>query len=115
MDVLGRRLTGLSRVGARTVIALALNNEKTITAAWLTRMKKDMIERECNGLLEFLESPFTLDHVSGHEAVKSWLREDTQLLRKGALHALPMGYLFTGRIGTGKTFVVQSWASPAWS
>jgi len=110
MDVLGRRLTGLSLVGARTVIALALNNEKTITAAWLTRMKKDMIERECNGLLEFLESPFTLDNVSGHEAVKSWLREDTQLLKKGALHALPMGYLVTGRIGTGKTFVVQCWA-----
>ncbi len=110
MDVLGRRLTGLSRVGARTVIALALNNEKTITAAWLTRMKKDMIERECQGLLEFLESPFTLDNVSGHEAVKTWLREDTQLLKKGALNALPMGYLITGRIGTGKTFVVQCWA-----
>lgn len=110
LEVLGRRLTGLSRVGARTVIALALNNGKTLTAAWLSKMKKDMIERECAGLLEFLESPFTLDHVSGHEAVKSWLREDTALLRKGALHTLPMGYLFTGRIGTGKTFVVQCWA-----
>jgi AAA+ superfamily predicted ATPase len=110
MDVLGRRLTGLSRIGARTVIALALRNNQVITAAWLSQMKKQMIERECQGLLEFVESPYTLDQVAGHEPVKAWLREDTQLLKRGALHALPMGYLITGRIGTGKTFLVQAWA-----
>ena len=110
VDTVGERLTGLSRVGARTAIALALRNGKTLTSAWLTRIKKDMIERECQGLLEFIESPFTLDHVAGLEAVKSWLREDTTLLRRGALHTLPMGYLIAGRIGTGKTFVVQCWA-----
>jgi hypothetical protein len=32
------------------------------------------------------------------------------LLRRGALHALPMGYLIAGRIGTGKTFLVTCWA-----
>ena len=110
MEVLARRLTGLSRVGARTVISMALRNNQVITAAWLSQMKKQMIERECQDLLEFIESPYTLDQVAGHEAVKSWLREDTQLLKRGALHALPMGYLITGRIGTGKTFLVQAWA-----
>ena len=110
IDTLARRLTGLSRVGATTVVSLALNNNKTITSAFLTKMKKDMIERECQGLLEFLESPFTLDNVAGCETVKTWLREDAQLIKKGALHALPMGYLFAGRIGTGKTFLVQCWA-----
>jgi AAA+ superfamily predicted ATPase len=110
MEVLARRLTGLSRVGARTVISMALRNNQTITAAWLSQMKKQMIERECQDLLEFIESPYTLDQVAGHESVKSWLREDTQLLKRGALHALPMGYLITGRIGTGKTFLVQAWA-----
>jgi hypothetical protein len=109
-EVLGRRLTGLSRVGARRVLAGALTNDRTITADWLMRMKKDLIERECQGLLEFLESPFTLDHVAGHDAVKAWLREDTVLLRRGITNALPMGYLITGRIGTGKTFLVQCWA-----
>ncbi len=110
MDQLARRLTGLSRVGARTTLMLALKNGKTITSAWLSKMKKEMIEKECNGLLEFLESPFTLDHVAGHEQVKVWLRDDAQLIRKGALHALSMGYLITGRIGTGKTFIVMCWA-----
>ena len=110
LDALGTRLTGLSRVGARTAIALALRNKKKITAAWLAGIKKDMIERECQGLLEFIESPFTLDNVAGLDAVKSWLREDATLLKRGAVHALPMGYLIAGRIGTGKTFLVQCWA-----
>ncbi len=110
IEVLARRLTGLSRVGARRILATALTNDRTITAEWLLRMKKDLIERECQDLMEFLESPFTLDQVAGHDAVKSWLREDTQLMRRGSLNALPMGYLITGRIGTGKTFLVQCWA-----
>jgi SpoVK/Ycf46/Vps4 family AAA+-type ATPase len=42
--------------------------------------------------------------------VKAWLREDTELLKRGVLRALPMGYLIAGRIGTGKTFLVQCWA-----
>ena len=110
IEVLTRRLTGLSRVGARRILSAALTNDRTITAAWLMRMKKELIERECQDLLEFLESPFTLDQVAGHDAVKAWLREDRQLWQRGLLNALPMGYLITGRIGTGKTFLVQCWA-----
>lgn len=110
LETLARRLTGLSRIGARTVIGQALNNERNISAAWLTRMKKETIERECGGLLEFMESPFTLDQLSGADAVKQWLREDAALLKKGAMNALPMGYLIAGRIGTGKTFLVNCWA-----
>ena len=110
LDTLATRLTGLSRVGARTAIALALGNDLRITASWLAEIKKDLIEREGQGLLDFVESPFTLDNVAGHDAVKAWLREDAELLRRGALRALPMGYLIAGRIGTGKTFLVQCWA-----
>jgi AAA+ superfamily predicted ATPase len=110
VETLARRLTGLSQVGARTVIATALNNGRALAAAGVASMKKELIERECQGLLDFLESPFTLDNVAGLDAVKAWLREDAQLLRRGALHALPMGYLVAGRIGTGKTYLVQCWA-----
>jgi hypothetical protein len=110
VETIAARLTGLSRVGARTAIAMALGTERKVTADWLGRIKKDLIERECQGLLDFIESPFTLDNVAGHEAVKAWLREDTTLLQKGALRALPMGYLIAGRIGTGKTFLVTCWA-----
>ena len=68
------------------------------------------LSRETNGLLEFVESPFTLENLAGSDAIKAWLREDTQLLKKGATASLPMGYLIAGRIGTGKTFMVNCWA-----
>ena len=110
LEVLAKRLTGLSRVGAQTVVNLATRNNRKITAAYLAKMKKEMIERDCQGLLEFIESPYTLDHVAGLDAVKAWLRDDAILLKRLALHALPMGYLIAGRIGTGKTFLVQCWA-----
>jgi len=110
LDTIARRLTGLSRVGARTAIALAMGNDRRITSTWLGSIKKDLIEREGQGLLDFVESTFTLDNVAGHDAVKAWLREDAELLRRGSLRALPMGYLIAGRIGTGKTFLVQCWA-----
>ncbi len=110
MDVLAGRLVGLSRVDARTALALAIRNNRPVTSVWLTKIRKEMIERECQGLLEFVESPFTLDNVAGLDAARQWLREDARLLRQGALHALPMGYLICGRIGTGKTFLVESWA-----
>jgi AAA+ superfamily predicted ATPase len=110
LETLGRRLAGLSRVGAHTIIARALQNGQPITASWLTGMKKDRIEKECQELLEFLESPFTLDNLSGSNAVKKWLREDAELMKRGELNALPMGYLISGRIGTGKTYLVQCWA-----
>jgi AAA+ superfamily predicted ATPase len=110
IDTIGMRLTGLSRVGARTAIAMAIGNNKRITAQWLGQIKKDLIEREGQGLLDFIESSLTLDNFAGADAVKAWLREDAALLRKGALRALPMGYLIAGRIGTGKTFLVSCWA-----
>ena len=70
---LGQRLTGLSRIGARTVISLALRNGQRLTAKWLTGTKKDLIERECQGLLEFIEPRWGLDTVVGHEAAKARL------------------------------------------
>lgn len=110
VDVLASRLVGLSRIGARTAIAMALRNNRGITPEWLSHMRKNLIERECQGLLDFIESPFTLENVAGLDAAKEWLRDDAKLLRGGDTQALPMGYLIAGRIGTGKTFLVQCWA-----
>ncbi len=110
IEVLAKRMTGLSRIGARTAVATLVNNGQRVTDQFVRTMKKDLIEKECQGLLEFMESSYTLDLVAGHEAVKTWLRQDVKLIRDAKYHALPMGYLITGRIGTGKTFLVQCWA-----
>jgi SpoVK/Ycf46/Vps4 family AAA+-type ATPase len=70
-------------------------------------LKKRLLERQCRGLLEFIEPKWDLDTVVGHDAAKSRLREDAQLLKRGALDTLPMGYLLCGPVGTGKSFLAQ--------
>jgi SpoVK/Ycf46/Vps4 family AAA+-type ATPase len=110
IDMLAKRMTGLSRIGARTAVATLVNNGQRVTEQFVRTMKKDLIEKECQDLLEFMESSYSLDLVAGHDAVKVWLRQDTKLIREAKYHTLPMGYLITGRIGTGKTFLVQCWA-----
>jgi len=105
--VLADKLVGLSRVSVRTLVKRALTSGERITGGYLTRMKKELIEKEAAGRLEFLESTRTLDDVAGHDEAKAWLREDAVLLKRGRTMAIPMGYLLTGRIGTGKTYLVE--------
>jgi hypothetical protein len=106
-EVLADKLVGLSRVSVRTLVQRARTSGERITGAYLTRMKKEFIEKEAAGRLEFLESARSLDDVAGHEQAKAWLREDAILLKRGRTMAIPMGYLLTGRIGTGKTYLVE--------
>jgi hypothetical protein len=106
-EVLADKLVGLSRVSIRALVRRALTGGERITGAYLTRMKKEFIEKEAAGRLEFLESTRTLDDVAGHDEAKAWMREDAVLLKRGRTMAIPMGYLLTGRIGTGKTFLVE--------
>ena len=74
------------------------------------RSRKAMIERQCQGLLEFVEPSCTLDLVVGHVAAKRRLRADAELLLSGRLDAAPMGYLISGPVGTGKTFLAECYA-----
>ncbi|MDQ7825635.1 MAG: ATP-binding protein [Candidatus Eremiobacteraeota bacterium] len=109
-EALSQKLLGLTRVGIRSLVSLAVNNKHEITPEFLSKNKKEMIEKECNELLEFIESPYTLDMVAGHREAKNWLREDAQLIKTGKTRSVPMGYLFTGGIGTGKTYLATCWA-----
>jgi hypothetical protein len=109
-EQLAGKLVGLSRVNVRRLVLRALDGGERITGKYLTRVKKELIEKEAAGRIEFIESRRTLDDVAGHVEAKAWLRQDAELLRRGKLRAIPMGYLLCGRIGTGKTYLVECWA-----
>ena len=79
----------------------------------LSNLKKSLVEKDSQDLIEFLEPTRTLDDVHGSEAVKTWMRQDIALWRQGDLGAMPMGYLLCGPVGTGKTYLVECLAGEA--
>jgi SpoVK/Ycf46/Vps4 family AAA+-type ATPase len=75
--------------------------------------KREIIERECFGLLEFVEPKFGFEVVGGNEAIKSDLNFIAKNMREGFYNRVPMGMLFTGAQGTGKTFFATAFAGEA--
>jgi transitional endoplasmic reticulum ATPase len=76
----------------------------------LERRKRELIERECFGLVEFVEADHDFSHVGGMDAIKDQLMQIAHHIREGRRERVPMGLLFTGPMGTGKTFVAEAFA-----
>jgi SpoVK/Ycf46/Vps4 family AAA+-type ATPase len=70
--------------------------------------KREIIERECVGLVEFVGPGPGFEAVGGMEEVKKELAAVAQAMREGRRERCPMGMLFTGPMGTGKTFVAEA-------
>ena len=83
---------------------------RRVTPDQFRALKKDLIEQQCQGLLEFIEPKYNLDYLVGQEEVKKRLRQDAALLERGQLGAVPMGYLVCGPVGTGKSFLAECFA-----
>ncbi|MBX7098375.1 MAG: AAA family ATPase [Myxococcaceae bacterium] len=107
---LAKMTAGLSRINLDRLLTEALEAKVKITPEILKDKKKEIIQAECHGLLEFVEPPYTLDTVAGHAKAKKLLRAGASALRGGHLDVMPMGYLLSGPVGTGKTFMVTCFA-----
>jgi transitional endoplasmic reticulum ATPase len=76
----------------------------------IAHRKREIIERECYGLIEFVEPGHDFRVVGGIEAVKAELQRIARNIREGNVARVPMGLLFTGPMGAGKTFVAEAFA-----
>jgi SpoVK/Ycf46/Vps4 family AAA+-type ATPase len=90
--------------------AESYQEDKEISLEYLRRKKKEMIETEASGLLEFIEAEFDLGMVSGHDYVKKRFKSAAKAIKMARLDVLPMGYLIAGPVGTGKSFMVTAFA-----
>jgi len=100
--------SGLNLVNLNQLAAESFQEDREINLAYLKERKKQIIEAEAVGLLEFIESEHDLSAVSGHEFVKKRFRSAARAIREGRFDVLPMGYLIAGPVGTGKSFMVQA-------
>jgi len=110
VDSLTSLSSGLNLVNLRLAISRTQEGQQRLDVARFRKMKKDLIERQCNGLVTFVEPAHKLDMVVGHEAAKERLRLDARWISEGRLDAAPMGYLICGPVGTGKTFLAECYA-----
>ena len=102
---------GLNLMNLHQIASESFQEGEPISLEYLKKKKKEILENEAGGLLEFLESAYNLDYVSGHEFVKRRLQSATKAIKQGRLDVLPMGYLIAGPVGTGKTFLVSAFAA----
>nr|WP_319564604.1 ATP-binding protein [uncultured Rhodoferax sp.] len=75
--------------------------------------KREMIEKECAGLIEFIEPKHGLASVGGHEHIKAELLAIAKNLKEGNTTLTPMGLLAVGPMGSGKTFVIKAFLKEA--
>lgn len=110
-DVLLAKLgAGLKRVQLQSLIAHAAQNRQPFTLKFLNECKKDLIEEESGGLLEFVTSRYDLSYVAGNDQAKKKLQDAAAAIHSGNTGVLPMGYVICGPVGTGKTFITTCFA-----
>jgi AAA+ superfamily predicted ATPase len=102
---LGKLTAGIGLTDLEVLIRSTVEGGRRLDRAYFKELKKRLIERQAQGMLEFVEPKWGLDTVVGHEAAKKRLLDDAELIKRGELDTVPMGYLFCGPVGTGKSFL----------
>lgn len=106
-------LSGVSIAALQSLVRTRAHERKVLGAADWVRTKKALVEADAGDLIEFIESKKTLEHYHAQPALKAWLRQDIALWQASDLRALPMGYIYCGPVGTGKTYLVECLAGEA--
>jgi SpoVK/Ycf46/Vps4 family AAA+-type ATPase len=102
--------SGLNLMNLNQLVSESYEKNKPLSLDYMRKKKKEFIENEAAGLLEFLETDYNLSHVSGHDFVKKRFKNAARAIRMGRADVLPMGYLIAGPVGTGKSFMVSAFA-----
>ena len=109
-DQLADISNGLTLVNLQVLLSQASRSGKRLDEQRFRALKKTMIERQCQGLIEFVEPKHSLDLLIGQDEIKRRLQEDARLVTQGQLDSAPMGYLVCGPVGTGKSFLSECYA-----
>lgn len=107
---LARVTAGLTLLQIRGLFRVAREGGQAISFKAVSRRKKSIIEQECHGLVEFVDPGHDFSHVGGMDGVKEELMRIATAIRKGHTNRVPMGVIFVGPMGTGKTYLAEAFA-----
>lgn len=110
-DLLGQVTAGLSLLQIRALLRGAALSDEAVTFRTVSLRKKKVIEQECHGLVEFVAPEHDFTHVGGLERIKRDLLRVADAVKRGQTNRVPMGMIFVGPMGTGKTFVAEAFAA----
>ncbi len=110
VDQLAAVTSGLNFVHLRSLLCAARESDDGLTANDVRIKKKEIIEAECAGLIEFVTPRHGLDSVGGMREAKEYLRDIAEMIKMGKREEAPMGILICGPVGTGKTFLAECFA-----
>jgi AAA+ superfamily predicted ATPase len=107
------RTAGLNLVRIQNMILEGITSEQVINYEFVAQRKKRLIEEYCQGLVKFKEPKegCNLDKVATHTAAKKKFRDIVWLIKNSKRDVLEKGILLTGRVGVGKSYLVDCFAS----
>ena len=109
--VLAKITAGLTLSQIAALFRRARQSGEPIQFSTVSSRKKEIIERECHGLVEFVAPGHDFSHVGGMEGLKLDLMRVAKAIKSGQTNRVPMGIMFVGPMGTGKTYVAEAFAA----
>ena len=113
LEKIGDALKGVTLHTWESAILRMAQKKETVNFARIGELKRKLIERDAQDLLEFIPPTLSFADLEGMEELKKAIATDLKLWADGDIDAVPKGYVVCGPVGTGKTFLVKCLAGEA--
>jgi SpoVK/Ycf46/Vps4 family AAA+-type ATPase len=115
LRLLSHDTAGLTLVGIEDLLQEAsVGHDAKLCRNTVMNLKREHLRQESDGLLEVLNPRETLDDIGGYQELKTRLREVIHSLKRSHdplfKATIPMGLLFLGPPGTGKSIMATAMA-----